>query len=128
MHFKVIGGDFPKRTSVGKFWGRVSLSWGWGKDKSLELNDQLKAVNVLTDEQVKLWGRKLMGATALSLLPGGILLGGLLAGNRKRLVVQCDLHDDRMLMVETDMDGYKALLGCVSKAPREPLGGPTAVS
>lgn len=113
MAFKIIAGDFPESTAYSSMLGTRIISWGWGKNKTLDLNGQVERVELVTEESKKKflgsagWG--LVGGLALG--PLGLLAGVLAGGNKKEVCFACHLKDGRKFMAIADSKTYQEITG-----------------
>ena len=113
MAFKIISGDFPKSTAYSGSFGARSITWGWGKDKTIDLRKQVDSVEIVTEESKK----KFMGtagwglAGAIALGPLGLIAGALAGGNKKEVCFACHLKDGRKFMAVTDPKTYQEIAG-----------------
>lgn len=113
MKFKVLSGDLPKNATCESAFGSTVISWGRGWSKTIAIKPKVfKTVDVLDEEKKKSFLGSSAGAAVGGFLlgPVGLVAGALAAGNKKLLVVHCQLANGRSFIAEVDSAGYKALL------------------
>lgn len=109
--FKVIAGDFPRTSQIAFMLGEATLSWGFGKDKTVNLKNNISKVEQVTEESKKKfigsagWG--LVGGLALG--PLGLIAGALAGGNKKEICFACFLKDGRKFMAISDPKTYQKI-------------------
>jgi hypothetical protein len=108
--FKVIGGDIPNNATCNGLFGRMAMSWNFGKD-SILLNGNITSIEKVTEENKKKftgaagWG--LVGGLALG--PLGLIAGVLKGGNKKEIAFVAELKDGRKFMAVADPKMYQAI-------------------
>lgn len=110
---KVLGGDITP--------GDWEFNMGvlWGAFDQLNLNGDLKSVQLQTEESVKKLPEMAAWGLAGSLLgPVGLFAGLIIGGNRKSVCALCELKDGRKFLAVMDSKIYQQLLAMTLSANR----------
>lgn len=108
---KIIAGDFPKGTYIKESFKTLLLvrpKQAFGTD----ITKNIETVEIITEENKKKfigtagWG--LVGGLALG--PLGLIAGILAGGNKKEILIACELKDGKKLIAEVDSKIYKSML------------------
>lgn len=108
---KIIAGDFPKGSIITKVFSVITLTPS-GKFTGMNITNQIKNVEIITEESKKKfvgaagWG--LVGAVALG--PLGAIAGILAGGNKKEILVACELKDGKKFIATVDSKLYQSML------------------
>ncbi|MGH9570168.1 MAG: ribosomal protein L7/L12, partial [Candidatus Angelobacter sp.] len=125
MIFKLVGGDFPKSTTLIKVFGNLYLHpHKFSSKGKVDLAGQIESIQVITEENKK----KIAGAAGWG-LAGGLLLGpvgvlaGVLAGGKKQeICFVCVLKDGRRFIAIAESKVYQLL--ATEQLQAEPMAPP----
>jgi hypothetical protein len=103
---KVMAGDIP----AGDWEYNMGILWG-GFDQ-VNLSQELKSIDVKTEESAKNIAQTLGWAIAgnIFLGPLGLLAGAALGGNRKQVCCMCELTDGRKFLALMDSKIYQQMM------------------
>lgn len=108
---EIIAGDFPKGSQVIKSFGSIMLRPA-DKIMGIDITKDIKNIEIVTEETKKKfigsagWG--LVGGLALG--PLGLIAGILAGGNKKEILIACELKNDKRFIAIVDSKLYKNLL------------------
>jgi hypothetical protein len=111
---KIIAGDFSKDNVIKIVAGKPAIvpKDGGLFSKVNFINNDIKSIEIITEENKKKfigtagWG--LVGGLALG--PLGLIAGILAGGNKKEILIACELKDGKKLIAEVDSKIYKSML------------------
>lgn len=111
---KIIAGDFSKDNVIKIVAGKPAIvpKDGGLFNKVNFINNDIKSIEIITEENKKKfigtagWG--LVGGLALG--PLGLIAGILAGGNKKEILIACELKDGKKLIAEVDSKIYKSML------------------
>lgn len=110
----IIAGDFPEKSFIISVFGDISIHCQTIKNPSFKHNitKDIKSVEIITEETKK----KFLGAAgwgavgAIALGPLGAIAGVLAGGNKKELLIACELKDGKKFIATVDNKLYKTML------------------
>jgi len=108
---EIIAGDFSKGTYIFKSFGTITLMRS-NQLKGIDITKDIKNVEIVTEETKKKfigsagWG--LVGGLALG--PLGLIAGVLAGGNKKEILIACELKNGKKFIALVDSKLYKGLL------------------
>lgn len=111
----IIAGDFPEKSYLSNIWGEIYINFNSFKfpyAKPLDITKDIKGIEIITEETKK----KFLGAAgwgavgAIALGPLGAVAGILAGGNKKEMLIACELKDGKKFIAEVDSKLYKKLL------------------
>lgn len=110
---KILAGDYPNNTFISNsFSFNNTLTLVQGVSKSIDITKKIKNVEIITEENQKKfvgaagWG--LVGGLALG--PLGLIAGILAGGNKKKMLVACELKSGEKFIAEVDSKLYQSIL------------------
>ena len=110
----IIAGDFPEKSFILNVFGDISIHCSTIKNPSFKrsITKEIKNVEIITEETKK----KFLGAAgwgaigAIALGPLGAVAGILAGGNKKEMLIACELKDGKKFIATVDSKLYKKLL------------------
>ena len=112
--FKYMAGDFPEGTLASDKRGALSLiipTGNFWKPEPLQLKDNVKNVEVVTEEnKAKILGKVGWGIAGSLLGPVGTVAGLVLGGRKKEIVFVCELKDGKRFIGKADPKTHQKLL------------------
>lgn len=110
----IIAGDFPEKSFIISVFGNISIQCSTIKNPSFkyDITKSIKNIEIITEETKK----KFLGAAgwgtvgAIALGPLGAIAGILVGGNKKEILIACELKNGKKFIATVDNKLYKNML------------------